>query len=304
MITYFKHHEIDKKKWDECIDNAFNGIIYAYSWYLDIVCPTWDALIENDYEKVMPLTHNSKLGISYLYPPLFTQQLGIFSKISLSSPDVEKFIAAIPEKFKYIEIYLNKHNHFSESNFNITKRINYELPLNYPYQEIFNNYNGDTKRNLKLAKKNNIEIIKDADPEQIINIFSGNRGKQIGNIKSQHYKNLSGLIHYLLSTNRAQVWGAKNSGGELCAGAFFIHSHNRYIFIFSGTNDVAKKTGAIRLLIDRFIFEYCQSNSILDFEGSIIPGLAQFYQGFGSKECVYLRVQQNKLPFFLRWIKS
>ena len=93
MIKHLRHNEVDKKKWDDCIDNAFNGIIYAYSWYLDIVCPTWDALIEDDYEKVMPLTHNNKLGISYLYPPLFTQQLGVFSKISLSSSDVENFIS-------------------------------------------------------------------------------------------------------------------------------------------------------------------------------------------------------------------
>ena len=27
--------EIDKAKWDHCIDNAGNGLIYAYSFYLD-----------------------------------------------------------------------------------------------------------------------------------------------------------------------------------------------------------------------------------------------------------------------------
>ena len=37
MIKYLEYNLIDKKKWDDCIGNAFNGAVYAYSWYLDVV---------------------------------------------------------------------------------------------------------------------------------------------------------------------------------------------------------------------------------------------------------------------------
>ena len=67
MIRYLKNHEINTEKWDECIMNAFNGIVYAYSWYLDIVHETWDALIEGDYERVMPLPVSEKCGVSYIF---------------------------------------------------------------------------------------------------------------------------------------------------------------------------------------------------------------------------------------------
>ncbi|OIP03307.1 MAG: hypothetical protein AUJ97_04685 [Bacteroidetes bacterium CG2_30_32_10] len=60
-IRYLKHKEIDKDKWDNCIEKAFNGIIYAYSWYLDIVSENWDALIEDDYKTVFPLTQKKKI---------------------------------------------------------------------------------------------------------------------------------------------------------------------------------------------------------------------------------------------------
>ena len=46
---------IDKKHWDDCISKSFNGNVYAWSWYLDIVHPKWEALVENDYERVMAL---------------------------------------------------------------------------------------------------------------------------------------------------------------------------------------------------------------------------------------------------------
>ena len=55
-IHYLTNREIDKIKWDECIDKADNGLVYAYSFYLDHMAKQWDALVWNDYEAVMPLT--------------------------------------------------------------------------------------------------------------------------------------------------------------------------------------------------------------------------------------------------------
>ena len=55
-IAYLSNKNIDKQKWDRCIDMASNGLIYAYSFYLDAMSKHWDALILNDYEIVMPLT--------------------------------------------------------------------------------------------------------------------------------------------------------------------------------------------------------------------------------------------------------
>jgi len=61
-IQYLTNHEIDKVKWDECINSASNGLIYAYSFYLDHMSKHWDALVLGDYNAVMPLTWNKKYG--------------------------------------------------------------------------------------------------------------------------------------------------------------------------------------------------------------------------------------------------
>ena len=34
-IQHLTHRQIDKAKWDDCIDKADNGLLYAYSFYLD-----------------------------------------------------------------------------------------------------------------------------------------------------------------------------------------------------------------------------------------------------------------------------
>ena len=54
MISCLENKAIDKPKWDALIAEC--GNIYAYSWYLDIVHPGWDALVDDDYQAVMPLT--------------------------------------------------------------------------------------------------------------------------------------------------------------------------------------------------------------------------------------------------------
>ena len=97
-INYVKRESIDTAKWDRCIDNSRNGLIYAYALYLDHMARNWDALILNDYEAVMPLTWNKKWGIKYLYQPPLTPQLGIFSATNIS----EKLVDAFISKIKYI----------------------------------------------------------------------------------------------------------------------------------------------------------------------------------------------------------
>ncbi|MDZ4667693.1 MAG: hypothetical protein SGJ00_07395 [bacterium] len=56
MIRYLSHSAIDKVKWDHCIGTAENHLIYGLSWFLDIMCTEWEALVKGNYEEVMPLT--------------------------------------------------------------------------------------------------------------------------------------------------------------------------------------------------------------------------------------------------------
>jgi hypothetical protein len=43
---------------------------------------------------------------------------------------------------------------------------------------------------------------------------------------------------------------------------------------------------------------------LLDFEGSDIRNLAFFYSSFGATEEKFAGIKLNKLPFYLKWMKS
>ena len=304
MIHYTHYQDIDYAKWDDCIRKSFNGNIYAYSWYLDIVCNTWDALIEDDYKTVMPLTGKKKYGINYLYQPVFTQQLGVFSVDKFSAEKVQEFLSAIPAKYKLIEINLNKFNSIDSGNFKTKNNLTHELDLINSYMNLRIHYAVNTMRNITKGKKNNLTVNYKANPTDIIQLFRKNRGKDIEQLKNKEYKILKTLIEFCIVRGYGASWGAYTAKNELCAGAFFVQSHNKVIFLFSATNATAKKNGAMSFLIDQFIQENAQRNLTFDFEGSNDKNLARFYKSFGSKECVYLQIKKNSLPFPLKLLKK
>jgi len=260
-----------------------------------MVNENWEALVENDYERVFPLTTGRKFGIDYLFQPRFTQQLGIFSQTLLTEEVVINFLDSIPSNFKYIDISLNTLNKLNKITRPTALWKNHELDLIATYQEISSNYSTNLKRNLKKAVNSKISILKNIKPDEVINIFRQNKGKLLDNLNDNDYHLLHHLIYLMIHKGIAEVVGAFNDKNELCAGAFFVYSKNKAIFYFSATNLLAKETGAMPLLIDTFIRENAGKHLTLDFEGSNDHNLARFYKSFGTKELYYPHYQKNSL---------
>lgn len=303
-IRYLKHSEIDKVRWDRTVSQSENGMVYAETWYLDIVCPGWHALIAGDYDFVFPLTARKKFGFSYLYQPAFTQQGGIFGK-NISQEVVQDFLLNIPTQFKLVEIQMNTSNTVDNiSGFEIFKKRTYHLSLSDGIDALRKNYSENLRRNLKKASKAEVEIVDNATIEELITLFKSNRGKEGTNLKESDYDCLKLLINEAQKKGRISMPSVRNDKGELIAGAVFLQSLHSLIFLFSATNTQAKELGAMSMIIDDTICKNAgRGNAVLDFEGSMDEDLARYYRGFGSKEIVYLQIRKNNLPALIRRLK-
>ena len=303
MIIHLKHHEIDFDKWDDCVNRSINGIIYAYSFYLNQVSPEWEALIEKDYKSIMPLPVKKKAGISYIMQPVFVQQLGVFSPHLPDESLIQQYMNKIPSKYRFIHYHLNTFNNLdSLPKGRIFKSTNYELDLIASYDLIFKNFSSNTKRNLKKSQKKKVFIVKNSNPEPVIESFRTYRGKAIKVMGNEQYNTLKHLIYSGIHRGNTIVYSAYTAENNYCAGIVFMHSHQKSILIFSGTTPEAKKNGAMTAIIDTYIREHSGTNTILDFEGSNDKQLARFYAGFGSKECVFLQIRINRFPILLNFI--
>ena len=302
MIRYLKHAEIDKIKWDECIDFAVNGIIYVRSWYLDIVSPGWDALVQEDYKSVFPLTHRRKFCVHYLYQPFFTQQTGIFSRDHLTETLVESFIKAIPSHFRFAEINLNSMNKIDPLRYSCKPRVNLELDLIDIYENNQKKYDQNTRRNLKKAMNSGLIMSRKVEPDELITLFRENFGKKEGILGFRDYETLRKLMRNCIKRQAAITLGICSPEGRLCAGVFFLQDKSRWIFHFAASDPRARETGAMFMLVDSFIREHSGQPVILDFEGSNDQNVARFYKGFGGFEGKYYQLTLNRLPGIVRRI--
>lgn len=300
MIKYKQHSDIDLVKWDNCVTNSFNGMVYAFSWYLDSVCENWDGLIEDDYVRVFPLPIKRKFGIELIYQPFFTQQLGVFSQKILTEEVVTNFLNAIPANFKYVEIYLNTFNKIDGDNYQVAPQLNHELDLINTYENLAKKYSKNLKRNLKKAQESQLSIIPNIKPDDIIELFRENIGSKIKHLKDRDYLNLKRLIYTAIHRGVAEVLGAFTTTNELCGGVIYLMANRKLIYLFSGLNETGKQLAAMPKLIDYAIREKATQHLTFDFEGSNIPELARFYKSFGAKEVVYSKLTMNRLNPLLK----
>ena len=302
QIKYISQKEIDKTKWDNCINNAPNGIIYAFSYYLDAMAKHWDALVLGDYEAVMPLTWNKKYGFYYLYQPAFTASLGVFGK-NIDEQVAQSFLSSIPQKFRLIEISLNAGNYFGESLKNSYPRVNYTLDLHKDYQTLYSSYRDNHKRNIAKAFQLGSTVNREIPVDEVTRL-NEEQLRHISGTKPEDYTNFKKLFEQLLSKQQASVYGILGPDNNILSSAVFFFSHNRAYYILVGNHPDGKTIGASHALIDAFIKDYSGKDLILDFEGSDMRNLAFFYSGFGAKEELYPFLKINKLPFYIKWLKN
>jgi len=265
QIRYLKHDQIDLQRWDHCMENAFNSYACAESWYLDIVSPRWCALVQGDYERIMPLPEKKRLGLHYLMQPLFIQQLGIFSTRQLDNLVVQQFIKAIPKRYLYININFNTHNHLVIPG---KLNLNHELDLIDEISDLRERYSTNLKRNLKKGVKNNLQVVKHISPEEVIRLFRHDRGATLRQWDDEHYRLLQRLIYSGIHKHRMDLYGVTSANNTILAGAVFLKSRGSVVFLFSGNSAEGKEKGAMPLLIDKYLEDHAEMQLTFDFEGS------------------------------------
>jgi hypothetical protein len=299
-IQYVRKEHIDVAKWDQCIDRAANGLVYAYSFYLDNMARNWDALVMGDYDVVMPLTWNRKFGISYLYQPAFTASLGIFGN-ALNEEIINRFIASIPTRYKLIEISLNFGNMLSSS-LMFSARDNYILSLDSSYDTLYKSYRENIRRNIKKSNQLEARYEKDISIAPVIDL-SKQQMQTFSKIKDDDYFRFEQLYKVLRKRNQAIACGVYLRD-QLVASAVYFFSHNRAYYILVGNHPNGKTIGASHYLIDRFIHDHAGQNLTLDFEGSDIGNLAFFYSSFGAKLETYPALRVDKLPWWIKLLRK
>jgi len=304
VLKYLERDNIDDNQGDRVIENAVNGMPYAYTWYLDCVASKkWGALTTKNYEFVMPLPWNTKwFGLRQVYQPAFAQQLRIFGTVKPSKDVISVFLEHLPRFSRYTAINLNEANaEEMDKTFGI-RRTNMLLDLNNSYDQIRNGYRASLQRRIERAKDPLILNIDQLSSQEVVELYRHHIGPKVG-LRTKDYQVILQLMDEVLLNNKGVIYSVVEES-ETLASIFFLKSHGRLIQLFGSATARGKQLDATHFLLDRIIRTNCNTNLYLDFEGSELPGVASFFKGFGPQSVKYAHLVMDNFPFWLKTLRK
>lgn len=287
MIRLVKHGDIDATRWNETIGASGFPTVFCTYEMLDALVggATWNALVMDDYQYVMPLPERSKFGVHYVYSPFFVSQMGIFSAKPVTAQITSDFFNALPSADKHVDLLLNQSNATDFIDSYTVNLITYLLDLNKDYAELERSYSQNTRRNVKASRKFGLVLKSDeVEVEQVIRLFQENRGQQKEvRFKPKDYEILTQAAAVLKSQGLLEVLSVHTREGQLIAGALMVRDFQRYRFWFSGRDAQFADQKAMFFLLDEFINRHAGTPYLLDFNGSMNENVARLYKGFGGQ---------------------
>lgn len=272
-IRYIPFEEIDKVKWNSCVHYAVNSEVSGYYWWLKAAVKEWDALVEGDYESVLPLFYKNDIwGRKTLYQPDLIGRVGIQSIHILSRTRIMEILNRIPNltsvqmtlnemnvippdftspafQKKGWRILLNKsleniRNYYQDG---ILKAIGDELPEGYFFQMMMK-----PEEIVNFAKKNNqLPYEEHATLRILYNLL--HRGTLVSTVILDDEKKPVALLTFTYHLKKIKVLlSVQNQKGKsLCAihrmydHVFNLHQNKPMMFeFFSGDQNVASDLGA------------------------------------------------------------
>lgn len=285
MIRYVQHSDIDRAQWDACIDAAVNAMPYAYAWYLDIVSGnSWDALVVDDYRAVFPIPVTRRFFVRKAYEPFFTQQLGLFYQHAEDAQWLTACLEEVSRRFRRWRLHLNTGNAVDASAFHVQMRRTHHVQLSGSYADLERAYSTQTHRNLKRARQHPWQVLELPDASMLLAM----RRKELADVirqgrqKEDDTQRLGALINECIRRGKGTVLAAAGPNGDVQSVVFLLNSNGKLIYLSAVSTETGKKLHAMTFLIDHIFQSYAASGLLFDFEGSMQPGLARYYQGFGG----------------------
>lgn len=287
-------------RYEACLEAGGPAPVYAWPWFLDVMAGAWEALVWDDYRYVMPVAHRRKWGISYVYQPMFAQQLGIYPS---PPPGVARaFYEFLASRYPYIRYSASTGaEQATAAGFSVTPLHTRTLPLHLGYAAIAAHYDDYITQNLKKARGNQISVVSENHPGLFFAMLRKAREIPVPPVA---WRNFRKLMEATLPDGRGLLLAARTPGGQPLAAAFFILWREKAYYMAVASDPQGRELRAGFAILDTFFREHAGKPLTFDFEGSSVEGVDRFFAAFGAGKTPYYLFHLNRLPRILRLIKK
>lgn len=315
---FLPRNEIPDEEWNAFVEASPQGCIYHHTWYLDIVCPDWSAIIVGNQEHwnaIMPLPISQKMGIRYALQPQFAQYLGVLfrpqegkqlTQWNNKKRWCEAIVQHIPESVKLFKFtFAPQFDYplpFHWADYQLQVKYTYWLSLTPTAKEIEQGFAKSVRQAIRKAKELEFEIVETDNFTELLQFSL----KQKKYLSDHQYEKLPKLWQALKERDKGLILEVRNKENELLTGGLILKDKQRWITIFgSNLNPDNKETKAVSYMLSEAIQKAKMAGvEYFDFEGSMMEGVERFFRNFGGDPIPYLFISKNTLPRPLKWLKK
>jgi hypothetical protein len=294
-IRYLYNYEINVNAWDSCIAHSINSSMQAFSWYLDLVCENWDALVEDDYLSVMPLPVYRFFGRDIILHPSFVNELGIFSKAPINAAKTADFISAIPTRFAYYRTLLNKYNPTAEKN--AISHVRFEIDLIKPYPKLYAGYSHAMQQQLHQAAVAGAGFATGLSSNDLLHFIKEKKIALPRLMRKNNFRQIRTLIAGLIRYKSGDTFGVYDNHNELCSAAIIGWTSQQIQLLFHIISPDAMKQYAHYWLIDQVIKKFAETYATLVLYNDSPAHCYVPLKEYGAFEIINREMQRNNLPF-------
>ncbi|MEO1383015.1 MAG: GNAT family N-acetyltransferase [Bacteroidota bacterium] len=321
-IQLLRREEIDPQRWDAFIKASPQGSLYATHGYLSILREDWQAYIIEEkgaWGLVMPFVINQKWGYDFL-PQLPLTQFGgpIYKDLSDMSERqqlsfLDRWLGLLADAWQaHHLIILNTSPAatyllpFHWAGYELKKRYTFWWDIRPEEKVLMERLSRTLRRKVRKAEEANYTMCLEETPDALFALLKKNEraGHDVLAGNTLAWKCIQPLAHHLYTTGQGDLVIVKE-GDQVLSAALFGKYQGQLLYLLGVYDPDYAKVGAMPWLIWKYVLQMKEKGfHTLDFEGSMIKGIAQFFRDFGVYPVAYTQLYRNQLPAIVSWIRE
>jgi len=285
------------KLYNEFYESSMRPPLYSAPWWLNATCGVhgWEVIPgkaeDGHIESLLPVCRTKIRGLNAIITPPMTQWLPVLSRDEFGPHSFADFIHSIPA-FPIVDITVKPGLLVLNESQKIKIHFKYSYILTYTTTDFQfkSRYNENLKRNLREAEKK-YTIEKSNDIPSFLSLCQSSYQLRKMNEPAWIEKIAPGIIHALEEHKAGNITLAFYKS-EPVAGILTGWDSGTTYYLLGGRRNTEEGDSAHAILLDHAIGEAQQRGHDFDFEGSMQPGIANFFQSFGAIPVAYWHIQK------------
>lgn len=270
-IRLIKRADLELPRYNGCVHYAINTHISGYAWYLDTVAREWDALVEDNYESVLPLIPGkSRWGRPVIQHPNTMPPLGIFSVNMMTPRRVNAFFDAIPKVYKKGDfLFQRKLNKWPEG-VTSTPVENYELSLQPSFEQLEQQFSPELLAAQQKARAAGLIADGNLKPETIADFYEKYGPKvRKAHLREQRKHAQLRVMYNALHRGLGMATGVRHPDGQLLAANFLLFGQHRMSLLNPAASPEGEALGALAMSWEVLLKSQAGKPLWLDFNGQL-----------------------------------